>query len=241
MPKYVEIKAPDGSVYKCCSNFGNNIEKVSPLLYIGAYKFYQLTQIAGYPEDVAKKMSFETLEKYTKIPCPEFLTKIINKKKKKEQEELLKGQSITSENLICWFLYAGRNKGLFSEYSYEETDKDLEGRMPLIIDARDSEHIVKVGKTVLSDAALKHLVVNQHKVIAQFVDFEDGRWFCFYRTFKGMSGRESGNQGQHMHFISNAYGIDRGELVDGFKKGECPKNGYHVKFSGYMNGAGLHL
>ena len=52
MPRYMEIKAPDGSVYKCSSNIGDNVEKVSPALHIGAYKFYQLTQIAGYPEDV---------------------------------------------------------------------------------------------------------------------------------------------------------------------------------------------
>ena len=38
-------------------------------------------------------------------------------KKKKEQEALLKEQSITSENLISWFLEEGRSKGLFSEYS----------------------------------------------------------------------------------------------------------------------------
>ena len=45
-----------------------------------------------------------------------------------------------------------------------------------------------------------------------------------------MSGREMGNQGEHMHFISNAYGLDRNKVVEGFKKGECPNNGYHVHF-----------
>lgn len=230
MPRYMEIKAPDGSVYKCSSNIGDNVEKVSPALHIGAYKFYQLTQIAGYPEDVARQMSIDTVREYANKPCPDFMKKLFNKKKKKEQEALLKKQSITSENLISWFLEGGRSKGLFSEYSCEVPDKELEGRKPLLIDATDPDNIKTVGTTDLSNAALKHLVENQHKVIAQFVDFDDGRWFCFYRTFKGMSGREMGNQGEHMHFISNAYGLDRNTVVEGFKKGECPKNGYHVHF-----------
>ena len=228
----MEIKAPDGSVYKCSSKIGDDVEKVSPALHIGAYKFYQLTQIAGYPEDVARKMSVDTVAEYASKPCPDFLKKLFNKKKKKEQEALLKGQSITSEDLITWFLEGGRSKGLFSEYSCEISDNEFEGRKPLLIDATDLEHIKAIGKTDLSDAALKHLVENQHKVIAQFVDFDDGRWFCFYRTFKGMSGRESGNHGEHMHFISNAYGLDRKKVVEGFQKGECPQNGYHVCYSG---------
>jgi len=118
-------------------------------------------------------------------------------------------------------------------YSYEGIAKDLEGRTPILIDARDSENIVTVGNTDLSEAALNHLVKNQHKTIAQFIDFEDGRWFCFYRTFMGLAGRESGNQGQHLHFISYSYGLNRDQVVEDFKKGICPKNGYHVHLHGY--------
>ena len=55
------------------------------------------------------------------------------------------------------------------------------------------EKIKAIGTTDLSDAALLHLVENQKKVIAQIVDFSDGRWFCFYRTHRGLEGRESGN------------------------------------------------
>lgn len=231
----MEIKAPDGSVYKTSSLFGDEIEKVSPTIWIGAYKFYQLTQIGGYPDDEAKRMSIETVKDYASKPCPEFLKKLINKKKKKEQESLLKGQSITTENLISWFLFAGSQKGLFSMYSYDGGAGDLIGRAPLLIDTSNPEQLVTLGKTDLSDAALKHLVENQHKTIAQFIDFEDGRWFCFYRTFMGLAGRENGNQGQHMHFISYSYGLDREKLVDDFKQGICPKNGYHVRLVGYWD------
>lgn len=76
----------------------------------------------------------------------------------------------------------------------------------------------------------ENVFYNQNKLIAQFLDFIDDRWFYFYRTFKGMSGRETGNHGEHMHFISSAYGLDRNKVVEQLKKGEYPKNDYHVHF-----------
>ena len=102
-----------------------------------------------------------------------------------------------------------------------------------MIDATDEKNINAIGKTNLSDAALMHMVENQKKVIAQFIDFPDGRWYCFYRTHRGMAGRESGNQGQHMHFISSAYGVNRDSLIERFKRGLCPGNGFHVRLTGY--------
>ena len=102
-----------------------------------------------------------------------------------------------------------------------------------MVDASDPENIKYVGKTDLSDAALNHLVERQNKVLAQFIDFEDGRWYCFYRTHRGLAGREPGNFGQHLHFISSAYGVDREKLIENFRKGICPGSGFHVHLSGY--------
>lgn len=53
------------------------------------------------------------------------------------------------------------------------------------------------------------------------------------QTHKGLAGRESGDQGSHLHFISSVYGINREELVKNFKNGECPTNGFHVRMVGY--------
>lgn len=234
MPRYMEIIDPKGGKYKILSSYNDTIEKVFPPMWFGAYKFFQLMELGGYPEDVAREMAFAELKEWVRKPCPDFLLALYDTSSKKEQERLLKGKSITSENLICWFLQGGRDKGLFSQYSYDAGVPDeLKGRTPILIDATDENNINAIGKTVLSDAALMHLVENQTKVIAQFMDYPDGRWYCFYRTHRGLAGRESGNQGQHMHFISFAYGVNRESLIEGFKKGVCPRNGYHVHLSGY--------
>lgn len=228
------IKAPDGSLYKTISSIEDVIEKESPAMWFGAYAFFKATQLHGLPNDEAKELSFSVLKEWVNKPCPVFLLALFDTNNKKQQESLLRNQLMTPENLICWILQSGRRGGLFSQYSYDSgTSKELKGRTPIMIDATKSGKIKAIGTTDLSDAALLHLVENQKIVIAQIVDFPDGCWYCFYRTYKGLAGRESGNQGQHMHFISSSYGIDRDKLVEGFKNGNCPSTGFHVHLSGY--------
>lgn len=224
------INAPDGSTYRCSSSLSDEIEKVHPGLWFGAYRMNFLQDICKYPENEAREQAWEDLREWVAKPCPEYLISLYTTNKKKNQESLLRGKTISSTDLICWILYSGHLNGLFSQYGFDGGAGDLSDRSPLLIDANDVEHILAVGQTDLSDAALKHIVENQKKVLAQFIDFEDGRWYCFYRTFRGMSGREPGNHGRHIHFVSFAYGLKRDQLIDGFKKGKCPESGFHVKF-----------
>ena len=234
MPRIMVIKAPDGSSYKIVSTMEDVIEKQSPAMWFGAYAFFKATQLYGLPKDQAKELSFAVLNEWVNRPCPDFLLGLFDTNSKKQQEGLLRNQSMTPEDLMCWILQSGRKGGLFSQYSYDGgVPEELKGRTPIMIDSSISEQIKAIGATDLSDAALMHLVENQKRVIAQVVDLPDDRWYCFYRTHRGLAGRESGNHGQHMHFISSSYGLDRDKLVEGFKRGDCPKNGFHVHLSGY--------
>lgn len=234
MPRVLIMKAPDGSIYKTVSTIEDVIEKQSPAMWFGAYAFFKATQLYELPKDQAKELSFAVLKEWVNRPCPDFLLALFDTSSKKQQESLLRNQSMTPEDLICWILQSENKGGLFSQYSYDGgIPEELKGRTPIMIDASNPEQIKAIGATDLSDAALIHLVENQNIVIAQIVDLPDGRWYCFYRTHRGLAGRESGKQGQHMHFISSSYGIDRDKFVDGVKKGDCPKNGFHVHLSGY--------
>jgi len=234
MPRIMIMKAPDGSIYKTVSSIEDIIEKQSPAMWFGAYAFFKATQLHGLPKDQAKKLSLALLKEWVNRSCPAFLLALFDTNSKKQQESLLRNQSMTPEDLICWILQSENKGGLFSQYSYDGgIPEELKGRTPIMIDASNPEQIKAIGATDLSDAALMHLVENQKKVIAQIVDLPDDRWYCFYRTHRGLAGRESGNHGQHMHFISSSYGIDRDKLVEGLKKGDCPNNGFHVHLSGY--------
>lgn len=145
-------------------------------------------------QDEARQLSFFELEKWVRKPCPEFLLKLYTETKKKEQEKLLRDKTVTFENMICWILHSGRIGGTFSQYSYHGGSGSLKGRAPLMIDASDENNIVAVGNTDLSQEALKHLVENQRVVMAQFVDLPDGRWYCFYRTHRGLAGESPVNK-----------------------------------------------
>ena len=230
----MEIKDPDGGSYKIISSIGDIIEKQSPTMWFGAYAFFKATQLHGLPNDKAKELSFAVLREWVNKPCPHFLLALFETDNKKQQEKLLRNKSMTPEDLMCWIIQSGRLGGLFSQYSYDGGVPDgLQGRTPLMIDASNPEHIKAIGKTDLSDAALLHLVENQKIIIAQIIDLPDGRWYCFYRTYRGLLGRESSKQGQHMHFISSAYRIPREDIVNMIKNGECPTNGFHVRLNGY--------
>ena len=234
MPRFVKLNAPDGGHYLVCSSYEDTIEKVSPIMWFYAYSCFQLREMAGLTEEEAKRMSIDRLRSYGAKKVPDNLRLIFTKKKKKQQELLLQGTSITVDDLICWFLYSEHLGGTFSQYSYDAGSGEYRGRAPLMIDASNPDHIVSIGKTDLSDEALKHIVEKQQKVLAQIIDFPDGRWFCIYRTHRGLAGRERGEHGSHVHFISSAYGISRDDLVLGFKEGQCPSCGYHVHVDSYL-------
>ena len=236
MPKYVEIIDPKGGRYKILSTFDDVIEQVPPTKWFGAYKFFQLMELGGYPEDEARELAYAEIQEWLQKPCPDCMMALFHTSRKRDQERLLKGNSVTPEDLICWFLRGGRYNGVFSQYSYDGgVPAEYRGKAPILIDATKVDYVEAIGHSTLSDAAMKHVVETQNKVIAQFLDLPDGRWYCFYRTHRGIAGRESGSRGQHMHFISSAYGNDRPSLVAGFKEGVCPSNGFHVHLSGYWD------
>lgn len=242
MPRIMELKALDGSIYTVFSMDYDIIEKVPPVMWYGSYAFFQLIHMMDVPEKVARKMSIEVVRGWMDTPCPVFMRALLDTDNKKDQEGLLRDQFITPENLICWALQSGNQGGLFSQYIYNAgTPPELKGRTPLMVDATNPDEIITIGKTVLSKAALLHLVENQKRVIAQFIDLPNGRWYCFYRTHRGLAGRESGNHGQHMHFISSAYGIYRDSLVEGFMNGKCPGNGFHIHLNGYWDNEKGHM
>ncbi len=225
----------DDSIYMVLSTYEDVIERENPAEWLYLYSALQLNQLVGYPKPIAKLLAKERVKNLLNKPCPGFLLNLFDSKKKREQEYLLRGQSVNPENLICWFLHAGTRKGTYSQYGYDGGAGDLAGRHPIMIDASDPNNIKAIGETDLSQEAMMSLVETQHKVMAQIVDFEDGRWYCFYRTHRGLAGRESGKHGQHLHFISSAYGIERQSLVGNFKKGVCPSNGFHVSLVGYYD------
>lgn len=230
MPQVFKIQASNNKWYEIGSILQDTVEETTPELFFVTNMYFLLIHLRGYTKHIAKELSIMELLKWELKPCPDFLQALYKTNRKKDQERLLRGKTITTENYICWILLGGRNGGLLSQYTYDDGAQDnLQGKVPPLIDISDSKNIVTYGKTDLPDDTLRHAVEYHKTVLAHFVYFSEERWYCFYRTHRGLAGRKSGNQGQHFHFISSVYGIKKEILSNNFRKGKCPSNGCHVR------------
>lgn len=244
--RIVEIGNKDGSLKYSLVIPDEVIPEVDPFLYMGSYNMLRIAynmrmmdnyrHNADYYMSIAKQRAIAIVSSYIGRPLPEPLKNILFTKGKKAQERLLKNFSFSIAEFATFMLFAGKNGYSFSQYFYEsEIPENLKGRIPIIIDATN-DPIKTLGKTNLSDDALKHIVREKKRIIAQFLT-KNENWVCFYRTSKGLSGEEPGKQGSqsHMHFISSEYNLSKESLIAGFKDGKTPSNGYHIKLSNYLN------
>lgn len=163
-------------------------------------------------------------ERYQSIistPAPEALISLLKTDKKKEQEALLKGLSITADQLISFIFKAWTDFGFrFSQYTAEFQQKGVKLEdLPKIINTEDGK-IKKVGETKLSDAQLKQAVDHRRVTVSKF--FDNGQsWHCLFVTFKSLRGEEPWKDGQpHYHYISDKFGLSRKRVLTELKSWE---------------------
>lgn len=171
--------------------------------------------------------------KDTKVPN-NFLS-LLDSKKKKEQMSLLKGQTLNPEELFALIINAEQKDYVFSEYHYRGTPPNVNSEeLPSMIEVKKDGTVRTVGETALSDGQLKTAVEQSKTIVAKVLD-KGNEWHCLYLTYKGLAGKESGEQGQrpHIHYISDKFGISREELVNKIKKGECPSSAVHIGLLDY--------
>lgn len=86
-----------------------------------------------------------------------------------------------------------------------------------------------IGATEMSDGELRALL-EQRKVVQARVYHKDNHWHCFYFTFKGLAGLESGVMGSkpHYHYLSDKSGIAWDELIQRIKDCDMPTSKVHI-------------
>ena len=173
-------------------------------------------------------------EEIVKTQVPENFLSLFKADSKKEQERLLKGQSLTPMQLIALIFKASTDYGFtFSSYTAEYLAKDVdESKLPTLIHVEGGK--VKVsGRSSMSEGQLKN-VVNQRKVtVSKFLDKGD-EWHCFFVTYRSLRGEESWKNGQpHFHYISDKWGISRKDAVEQFKSEKYPSTSVHIDLLDY--------
>lgn len=163
-------------------------------------------------------------------PLPSNLLQLIKADRKRDQEKLLKGQTLTLNVLLKLYIVAFEQFGFtFSQYRGEKFHKEVnKDDLPLFIHLKDDNLVEKIGDTPLTDGQLKNVVSYRKVVIARFLDHPDGSWHCFINTYAAMSGKESAHPQAHFHYLSDKFGFSREAVVNQIKAGEYPTTSVHI-------------
>ncbi len=180
----------------------------------------------------------EMLAKFKAIEVPQNLVKLLECEKKSEQEALLKGIVLTPDLLMAFLIKAEEAGYSLSQYKSEFSQKGLDlSKMPFAYEVKEDGTVKAFGETEMSDGQLKQAIEHRKVKIAKFLD-RGNSWHCFFVTYKSLSGDETwlGQKQPHYHYISNAFGLSRGEVIDQiksdkYKLGNLP----HIKLEEYGN------
>lgn len=224
------------------------IKHFSEIHLIVNYEFNKKFFISTIPDTQPKvidtlsyKMAMEQWQNsyhdYLNMEIPINLITLLSSNSKKEQLHLLKGLSITPDQLVAFILRANKDFGFtFSQYSSEFHTTGINKKdLPLFAEI-DGEIVNKIGKTALSDKQLKHAIKFRKVMVAKFIDNETN-WQCFFLTYKSIFGGESWQNGQpHLHYISNKFGLSRERVLKELKSKEYKLGNLpHINFIGYRD------
>lgn len=184
----------------------------------------------------AQKIVRDMLANFNTVTIPAEIIQIIEGDlDKKQQIRLLKDLSLTPESLHGIFSYSSKRGYLFSNYIYRDIPKMNEGQvLPSAILVNEEDSVTYYGEGNLTDAHMRALVNQQKVLIARIID-NGKHWYCFLQTFMGIKGEENGAHGSspHIHFLSDAFGMSKEELIIKFRTGKYPTSPIHIKLNDY--------
>lgn len=163
---------------------------------------------------------------------PPNLLALLNTERKNEQKQLTKGMEFTSDELTAFIAQAGHfHNYLYSQYRSEHTPNGTSlDSLPVFTHLNDDGSITKVGNSKLSDGQLKNIVTQRKVLLGKFLE-KGADWHCFVYTYDSIGGKEKGDWGSHIHYISSKWGVSKTDVVAGIKNGRYVSSGLpHIKY-----------
>lgn len=207
---------------------------IAPIISRLAFKLLKFLPIDSYIRIVCRQsieLANEELEELGKISLPEQIKQLLETDlKKKEQEKIWKGVSLSPSQLGAIFVYADNLGFKFSSYRFEGTPQKYNIHdLPTFAYIDDNDELHRVGGSSLSDEQLKALIHESKIIYVQMVS-KGSHWHAFIRTFQGLKGNESGTQGSvpHIHYYSDKNGTSREDFVKMIKNGNYPTAKVHI-------------
>ena len=148
----------------------------------------------------------------------------------KDQNKLLKNVTLTPID-IMWLNKEAQDLGYLMDIYHEEKypEKFNEKKHPMLFQKKKDGSIEKMGTTDMTEGEMRAML-EQRKVVQARIYHKGSTWHCFYFTYKGLAGEESGIMGSkpHYHYLSDKSGIKRDNLVNRIKDCDMPSSKVHI-------------
>lgn len=148
----------------------------------------------------------------------------------KEQNKLLKGLTLKTADIL-WLNRDAQELGYLLDIYHEEKYpvKFDEKKKPVAYNMKEDGSVDTIGPTEMTDGEMRALL-EQRKVVQARVYHKGEHWHCFYFTYKGLAGEESGAMGAkpHYHYLSDKSGITWETLIQRIKECDMPSSKVHI-------------
>lgn len=132
--------------------------------------------------------------------------------------------------LVAVFDFAEKCGYKFSHYTWRgEPKSSKDEKLPSFMHLKDDGSVEYIGDTTLTEGQMRTIIEQADVLIVRI--FDNGiHWHCFLQTFKGLKGNEPGVQGSkpHIHYISDSFGIAKGDLLQMVKMGKYPSTPIYI-------------
>ena len=154
---------------------------------------------------------------------------------KKDQEKLLRGQTLTPDQLAELIFRAHDEHGFtYSKYTTEHLPKGINpSDLPEFIHVKNDGSVKSSGKTTLKDGQLKQVITDRKVTVAHILEKGD-EWHCIFCVYRSLRGEETWNNGQpHFHYISDKWTTPKAEIIARLKSENYPPTSIHIGLNDY--------
>jgi hypothetical protein len=166
---------------------------------------------------------------------PKEFFELFGTSKKKDQIKLLANSTLSLEDFEAFMYQSWDPYGYkFSKYVFNHHPVEFEIKeKPKVIFRKSSTDIRTVGKTDMTKGQLNALIEKRNVIVANFFD-KGEEWHCLFLTYKGITGKELDHLAEpHMHYISNAFGKSRSQVIESFEKTRYSLDSIYIPFTGF--------
>lgn len=202
--------------------------KEPPLIPPGKNPIEFLREAAEYD---AKKTWNKEIGKIAATKVPDGLWRTLRSASKKEQQKALKGLVVSGDELTAFYCKAYfKQQYLFSNYTFEFLPTGTElNQMPGLAYIEKDRSVTVIGNTDFSPKKLKQTIEHRRRRIVRFLD-KDSEWHCIFYDYRSMAGLETDDQGPHVHYLSDKFGLTRQQALESLSQKQYSVPSLHIRF-----------